>query len=102
VLLKSGSGRALVLSSFADIRLRNIEIGGDVRGAELQLHEVQAIDLCIGLTDGTIDNMVIPASVTDTCGVVSLHEDPHVWMQRCLATISKLARNGDIEQQTKP
>ena len=45
VLLKNDSGHALALQSFADSRLRNIEIGGDVRGAELQLHEVQAGDL---------------------------------------------------------
>jgi hypothetical protein len=90
VVLKK-DGRAVALTSFNDRILRNIEIGGDIRAAELKLHLVDSGDVVLGLTDGTLDAMAVAGSVGSSCGVSSLSHEPGRWMEACLLQIQAAA-----------
>jgi hypothetical protein len=83
----NGNGLVSGLTSFSSSAMRNIEVGGDIRGAELKLHLVQSGDIVLGLTDGTLDAMAVAGSLENSGQVTSLSRDPAGWMDSCLSQI---------------
>jgi hypothetical protein len=91
VLLRGSDERAVALTSFSDNKLRNIEVGGDIRSLELQLNEVARGDVVLGLTDGTLDAMAAAEAVSRGIAGPSLAKEPERWMQECLKGVQAAA-----------
>jgi len=105
--------QARQLVNFDSQQLRGIEIGGDIRAAEITLQPVTPGSLVIGLTDGTLDaiaymprhippppraGLPIPEAVSGS-GTAQLYGAQ--WMERCLTRMSEVVAQVEIAPGTE-
>jgi len=110
----SNQPQAEQLVNFDSSVLRNIEIGGDVRGAEFTLHHVVPGALVLGLTDGTLDALgfeptIVPpppragSAPAESAAPVRVERYGKEWMTRVLDGVSAaLAKVSKYSEEVGP
>jgi len=106
LLLTPGCEQAEALVEFDNRVLRHAEVGGDVRGAQVNLVHVPNGSLVVGLTDGTIDAIAYePCEIPPppSAGVQAMRPPVPApessaygpdWMARSLERVRKIAGDG--------